>query len=71
MTFLQEKIVAKEPLSIELICAVHRALTEGTYDERRYIVNGERPGEFKKHDYVTGKTRSVRHPMKWRRTSRS
>ena len=53
--FLQEKIVAKEPLSIELICAVHRALTEGTYDERRYIVNGERPGEFKKHDYVTGR----------------
>ena len=53
--FLQDKIIAKEPLSIELICAVHRALTEGTYDERRYIVNGERPGEFKKHDYVTGK----------------
>ena len=48
---LQDKIVAKEPLSIELICAIHRALTEGTYDERRYIVNGERPGEFKKHDY--------------------
>ena len=40
---------------MSLICAVHRALTEGTYDERRYIVNGERPGEFKKHDYVTGK----------------
>ena len=53
--FLQDKIIAKEPLSIGLICAVHRALTEGTYDERRYIVNGERPGEFKKHDYVTGK----------------
>ena len=52
---LQDKIVAKEPLSIELICTIHRALTEGTYDERRYIVNGERPGEFKKHDYVTGK----------------
>ncbi len=53
--FLQDKIIAKEPLSVELICAVHRALTEGTYDERRYIMNGERPGEFKKHDYVTGK----------------
>lgn len=53
--FLQDKIIAREPLSVELICAVHRALTEGTYDERRYIVNGERPGEFKKHDYVTGK----------------
>lgn len=53
--FLQNKIVAREPLSIALICAVHRALTEGTYNERRYIVNGERPGEFKKHDYGTGK----------------
>ena len=52
---LRDKIVAREPLSLDLICTVHRALTEGTYDERRYIVNGERPGEFKRHDYVTGK----------------
>lgn len=52
---MQDKIVAREPLSIALICAVHRALTEDTYDECRYIVNGECPGEFKKHDYVTGK----------------
>ncbi|MGG6548271.1 UNVERIFIED_CONTAM: hypothetical protein NY100_22970, partial [Prevotella sp. 15_C9] len=43
--FLQDKIIAKEPLSIELIRDIHRALTEGTYDGRRYIVNGERPGE--------------------------
>lgn len=28
--------------------------TEGTYDEYRYVERGERPGEFKKHDYVTG-----------------
>lgn len=53
--FLKDKIIAREPLSVTLICAIHRALTEGTYDERRYIVNGERPGEFKKHDYVTGR----------------
>ena len=52
---LQDRIIAKEPLSVELICTIHRALTESTYDERRYIVNGERPGEFKKHDYMTGK----------------
>lgn len=51
---LQSKIVAREPLSLHLIRTVHRVLTEGTYDERRYAVNGERPGEFKKHDYVTG-----------------
>lgn len=51
---LQSKIVAREPLSIALIRTVHRALTEGTYEEHRYIVNGERPGDFKKHDYVTG-----------------
>ncbi len=52
--YLKEKIVSKEPLSLELIREIHRILTSGTYDERRYIVNDERPGEFKKHDYVTG-----------------
>jgi Fic family protein len=52
--FLKEKIIAALPLSVDLVLAVHRVLTEGTYDERRYIENGERPGEFKKHDYVAG-----------------
>ena len=52
--FLKVRIVARVPLSVVLIKEVHRVLTEGTYDERRYIVNEERPGEFKKHDYVTG-----------------
>ena len=52
--FLKQKIIDREPLSVELIQEVHRIMTMGTYDERRYIVNEERPGEFKKHDYVTG-----------------
>lgn len=52
---LKEKIIAKEPISLELIRETHHMLTNGTYDERRYINNGERPGEFKKHDYVTGR----------------
>lgn len=51
---LKAKIVKKEPLSIELIKEIHKILISGTYDEHRYIVNNERPGEFKKHDYVTG-----------------
>lgn len=51
---LKDRIVEKEPLSVELVKEIHKALTGGTYDERRYIANGERPGEFKKHDYVTG-----------------
>lgn len=49
------RIVAKEPLSVSLIRDVHFELTKGTYDSRRYVINGERPGEFKRHDYVTGK----------------
>jgi Fic family protein len=53
--FLKEKIVAKEPLSLQLILEIHSILTSGTYDERRYIINDERPGQFKKHDYVTGR----------------
>lgn len=33
---------------------IQMILTNGTYDERRYQI-GERPGEYKHHDYVTGK----------------
>ncbi len=51
---IKERLVEKEPLSVELVREIHRLLTSGTYDERRYLENGERPGEFKKHDYVTG-----------------
>lgn len=50
---LKGKIANREPLSLELVREIHRILTSGTYDERRYIDNSERPGEFKKHDYVT------------------
>lgn len=52
--FLLDKILSKEPLSVELIKRIHKKLARGTYDDRRYHVNQERPGEYKKHDYVTG-----------------
>jgi len=52
--FLKEKIAIREAISVELVKEIHRILAVGTYDERRYIENEERPGEFKKHDYVTG-----------------
>ena len=52
--FLLPHFEIKTPLSVDFIKAVHRVMTEGTYDERRYLINGERPGEFKKSDYVTG-----------------
>ena len=51
---LKDKIIRKEPVCIELVKEIHKVLTGGTYDERRYIEKMERPGEFKKHDYVTG-----------------
>lgn len=52
--FLKPKIAAKEPITIALVKDIHGVLTSGTYDERRFIEQGERPGEFKKYDYVTG-----------------
>jgi Fic family protein len=52
---IKPKLALKEPLSVELIKEIHAALTGGTYDERRYVEKGERPGEFKRHDYVTGR----------------
>ena len=42
--------VMDEPLVKEF----HRILTGGSYDDKRYI-DGERPGHYKKHDFVTGR----------------
>ncbi len=44
----------KSPLDEMFIKKLQRLLTQNTYDTRRYQ-SGERPGEYKKHDYVTGK----------------
>ena len=44
----------RHPLNEELVKEFQRILTRGTYDERRYRL-GERPGEYKHHDYVTGR----------------
>jgi Fic family protein len=44
--FLKPRLAAKEQLSSALIKEIHGILTGGTYDERRYIERGERPGEF-------------------------
>lgn len=41
-------------MSINLIKETDCILTEGTYDYRKFVKQGECPGEFKKHDYVTG-----------------
>ena len=53
--FLKHKIAARAPITVELVLETHAALTGGTYDERRFAERGERPGAFKKHDYVTGR----------------
>lgn len=50
LTFFQEKHSLDEALIKEL----QWCLTQNTYDTRRWQL-GERPGEYKHHDYVTGK----------------
>lgn len=44
----------KRPLDETLVKEMQLCLTQGTYDTRRWQL-GERPGEYKHHDYVTGK----------------
>jgi len=45
---------ARHPFDEELIKLLLKQLTKNTYDARRWQL-GERPGTYKKHDYVTGK----------------
>ena len=44
----------RRPLDESLVKEFQLRLTQNTYDTRRRQL-GERPGEYKKHDYVTGK----------------
>lgn len=44
----------KRLLDEKLVKEFQRQLTQNTYDSRRYQL-GEHPGEYKLHDYVTGK----------------
>ena len=43
----------KKSLDKNFILKLHEELTKNTYDERRWKI-GERPGTFKKNDYVIG-----------------
>ena len=52
--FLLPKIIKDEPITIELIKEVHAITIMATYDDRRFFELGERPGSFKKNDFVVG-----------------
>ena len=44
----------RRPLDEAFLLELQKTLTQNTYDTRRYQM-GERPGEYKHHDYVTGR----------------
>lgn len=44
----------RRPITENLVKEFQFKLTNNTYDTRRYQL-GERPGEYKKHDFVTGR----------------
>ena len=52
--FFLVSFVKRRPMDEEFIKETHRLLTQSTYDTMRLQL-GERPGEYKKHDFVTGK----------------
>ena len=47
-------VQAKRPFDEAFIKELHMLLTRNTYDARRWQL-GEHPGEYKHHDYITGK----------------
>lgn len=51
--FILAALEEKKEITPEFIKELHKKLTHGTYDERRWSI-GERPGQFKQHDYVIG-----------------
>ncbi len=49
-----EAFEERRPFTVELLKEFQNRLTQNTYDTRRWQL-GERSGEFKHHDYVTGR----------------
>lgn len=49
-----EAFEEKRPFTVDLLKEFQKRLTQNTYDTRRWQL-GERPGKFKRHDYVTGR----------------
>lgn len=45
----------RAPITLDFIREIHATMMAGCYDKRRYIELEERPGLFKKHDFVVGK----------------
>lgn len=54
MNMMMAHFDKKTSLSEALIKEFQKELTKLTYDQRRYD-QGERPGQYKKHDYIVGK----------------
>lgn len=52
--FFLEAFGRRAPLDEGLVKGLQKRLTESTYDRRRWE-RGERPGEYKTHDYVIGR----------------
>ena len=50
---LLDAFAVHRKLDEDLVLECHRTLTQGTYDERRWRA-GERPGSYKRGDYVVG-----------------
>ncbi|MCL1828752.1 MAG: Fic family protein [Oscillospiraceae bacterium] len=51
---IKRKLIAKEPITIDLIKEIHLASASGTYDQKLFAEQGERPGEFRKNDRLPG-----------------
>lgn len=51
--YLRKMIIEKDPVTPSMIKEVHSILMSGCYDQSRWE-KGERPGQYKIHDYVTG-----------------
>ena len=51
----------REPIDEAFVLEMQRIITEGVYDEKR-MEKGERPGEYKRHHYVVGRSETGAAP---------
>lgn len=52
----------RAPLTAEMVCHLNALACREVLNEKRFLSRGEKPGEFKKHDYVVGSNSAGSYP---------
>jgi len=62
MEFMIASLAERKPITAEMVCRMNALICRDVLNEKRFLSRGEKPGEFKKHDYIVGSNSAGSYP---------